>query len=79
MAFKMNPMEQYFIHTVKTNKYARHNQNEEKETRRKMCLLKMIYVAIIITGMHLAITFNISMTIKCYLLPNEGHFNNTSY
>ena len=79
MAFKMNPTELYFIHTIETNKYARHNQNEEKETRRKMWLLKMIYMAMIITGMHLPITFNISMTIKSYLMPKEGHFNNTSY
>ena len=64
MAFKMNPMEQYFIHIEETNKYARRNQNEEKETRRKMWFLKMIYAAMIITGMHLPIMSNIRMTIK---------------
>ena len=70
MAFKMNPMEQYFIHTVETNKYARHNQNEEKETRRKMWLLKRIYAAMIITGMHLPHNVKHKNDNKEYLMPN---------
>ena len=52
----MNPMEQYYIHMEETNKYARHNK---KETRRKMWLLKMIYMKVMATGMQLTILLDI--------------------